>query len=114
MNTFESVNRFLQRQLAEESAMDGRIVVMAVVVAYIACLGLVNFLAPNLDIFRKVGVPPIVPIFADLRAILAGFESTRMGYDVIYSMPSEVYGRESLAYPSECLQKSRPNVVVGC
>jgi len=90
---------FLQRKLAEESVMDGRIVVMAVVAAYIACLGLVNFLAPNLDIFRKVGVPPIVPIFADLRAILAGFESTRMGYDVLYSMPSEVYGRESLAYP---------------
>ena len=75
---------------------------MAVVLALLGvltALALANLFVPYQRVLAALGVPPLTPIFADLRAVLGGFEATRLGYDVLLQMPKELYAEGRLIYP---------------
>ena len=99
MRLVEPIYLYLKDRVSQKSAVDGRIWVTAALALYFGSIYLVNFLVPYEKVWKRAGVPAMTPIFADLNAVLGGFECTRQGYDVLHVMPCDPYGRGSLAYP---------------
>jgi len=99
MRLAEPIHSYLKDRLSQKSVVDGRIWVTAVLALYFASIYLVSLFLPYEKVWQRTGVPAMTPIFADLRAVLGGFECTRQGYDVLHVMPCDPYGRGSLAYP---------------
>ena len=99
MRFVEPVYLYLKDRVSQKSATDGRIWVTVAVALYFGSIYLVSFFVPYEKVWKRMGVPAMTPIFADLRAVLGGFECTRQGYDVLHLMPCDPYGRGSLAYP---------------
>ncbi len=89
----------LRGRMSQPPRVDGRVWIAGALALYFVGLWLANFVIPYADLWKRVGVPSQTPIFGDLRAVLVGFECTRQGFDVLYSMPCDPNGAGSLAYP---------------
>ncbi len=79
----------------------------AVLLAWLGSLGVLalgSLFMPYQQILAALGVPPITPIFADLRAVLGGFEASRLGYDVLFEIPKNLYVEGRLIYPRLWMQ----------
>ena len=98
MNLIQPIYQFIKQKINYESKIDGRIWVSLVLLAYFGSLYLGNFFVPYQKIWGKLGIPTMTPSFADFRAVLAGFECTRLGYDIFQQMPCDPWGR-TWAYP---------------
>jgi hypothetical protein len=99
MKILDSIHRQIRKAIDKNSAIDGRYRVILAISLYFGLLYLSNLFTSYYTVWKKLGVPTIVPIFADLRGVLAGFECTRLGYDVLYELPCDPWKREFLAYP---------------
>jgi hypothetical protein len=77
--------------------MDGRLVLLLVVVAFgIAMMTIWS--ADRSVVWRSLGVPALVPEFADARVITSGWECSRLGFDVLAKNPCDPWGRP-MNYP---------------
>ncbi len=95
------INRFynLVKDLLERSSLfDGRWLVALSLVTYFLILFIANFLIPYYEFWQKIGIPAETPSFMDLRGVLAGFECTRLGYDVLLENPCDPWER-AIIYP---------------
>ena len=98
MNIVQSIHQSITQKINHKSKIDGRIWVSLVLLAYFGSLYLGNFFVPYQKIWGKLGIPTMTPPFADFRAILAGFECTRLGYDIFHQLPCDPWSI-TWAYP---------------
>lgn len=86
MDITQSIHDYMRKMLSHPSKKDGRIWIMVSLLSYFGFLFVANFFVPYHQVWRKLGVSAL-PSFIDLRAVLAGFECTRLGYDVLLDNP---------------------------
>lgn len=89
----------IRRGAAGAARIDGRFGVAATLALYFGGLWIANAFVPYTRAWKALGIPTVTPPFADLRGVLAGFECTRLGYDVLRTMPCDPYGEGLLPYP---------------
>ena len=104
LNGLERVDRWVKRLALVPAISDCRYAVVLAWLGSLAILALCNLVIPYQQMLTALGVPPITPIFADLRAVLGGFEATRLGYDVLFQIPRELYVEGRLIYPRLWMQ----------
>jgi hypothetical protein len=91
MNLIESIYSQVKQRINQPSKTDGRIWVVTLLLLYFGLLYFADYFIPYQKFWKILGVPTMTPIFADLRGVLASFECTRLGYDVLYELPCDVY-----------------------
>jgi hypothetical protein len=67
----------------------GALVAVALLFALLAALAQLE----RFDLLRHVGVPPMRPSFADVRAVTGACESVRLGFDPMLANPGDPWGR---------------------
>lgn len=99
MNLLNQIHNCVRRNALRTSAWDCRFAVLLAWLGVLAALAVSNVFIPYQRILSTLGVPPVTPMFTDLRAVLGGFEATRLGYDVLLRLPIELYSEGRLIYP---------------
>lgn len=92
------IYNFLKNSLKTKSKIDGRILLVAVLIGYVSLLFFLSRFIGLDNAWDKLGVSSMNPRFADLRVVLAGFECTRLGYDAQLINPCDPWDRP-FAYP---------------
>lgn len=83
----------------KETRLDHRWVLALLLIIYMIGVALGNYLMFYNEVWDALGVPVLVHnSFADLRAVLSGFECTRSGHNVLISNPCDYKGYP-LNYP---------------
>jgi len=101
----ETINRLYSRftkNLSEVSKIDGRFLLLTLLVFYFLPLVFIVFSNSYADKWNSKWIYPLVPKmfppFADMRVIAAGSECIRMGYDVLIENPCDPLLRQ-MNYP---------------
>ena len=74
------------------SAVDGRLILVGVVIVYLAIIVTAR-LVWGVDVWPLLGVPSGPSLFFDARNLTAAWESSRLGYDPLYISPRDPWGR---------------------
>jgi hypothetical protein len=82
----------LRRLLQWAPGADGRVVLLAAVVLYLAVIA-AGRRAWDVDIWPLLGVPSGPSLFFDARNLTAAWECQRLGYDPLYESPCDPRGR---------------------
>ncbi|WP_107667862.1 hypothetical protein [Cyanothece sp. BG0011] len=98
MKITQSIHDQVKRMLNQPSNIDGRMWVSLSFLSYFGFLFVANFFVSYQEVWKKLKVPAMNPSFADLRAILTGFECTRLGFDVLLENPCDPWDRPVI-YP---------------
>lgn len=99
-----SFQNHLNHQLSKTTKFDGRILLLAILIAYFMPIAIAtNFFSNYPDSWLKFNfiyplVDTLLPPFADLRVIATGAECIRLGYDVLVVNPCDPWKRP-MNYP---------------
>jgi len=104
MQILQSFKKFLDRQLSRTSKLDGRFLLLTILILYFLPIILTSHFfiyypkSWNNSSFIYPLVPKMLPPFADMRVIAAGAECIRLGYDVLIENPCDPWLRP-MNYP---------------
>ncbi len=71
------INNSLQNFFSKKSKIDGRFLILAILLVYFSLIFIDNYSGTYPQLWRKFGVPAINYPFADLKEVLAGFDCVR-------------------------------------
>jgi hypothetical protein len=80
------------RVVVQASGIDGRVVLLAAVAAYLATIA-AGRLVWGVDLWPYLGVPSGPSLFFDARNLTAAWECQRLGYDPLYENPCDPWNR---------------------
>ena len=92
-----SLTRPLARLLAYQGRQDGRIVIIAALILYVAAVAAAGLLW-QVNLWPWLGIPPGPSVFFDTRNVLAALECHRIGYDPLVDNPCDPW-RRPMFYP---------------
>lgn len=103
MRIVSSFQNFLSRQLSKTSKLDGRFLLLAILIVYfVPILFATSFFSNYPESWNSCLifplVPKLLPPFADMRVITAGAECIRLGYNVLIENPCDPWKRP-MNYP---------------
>lgn len=99
MRILQTYQNFITRQLSKTSKLDGRFLLLAILILYFLPILLTsNFFTYFPKSWRQSSfiyplVDKMLPPFADMRVIAAGAECIRLGYDVLMENPCDPWQR---------------------
>ena len=102
MKILPSFQEYFSRQLSKTSKLDGRFLLLAILIVYFTPILIAVFSPDYSRLWNSRWIypfiPKMLPLFADMRVITAGSECIRLGYDVLVENPCDPWNRE-MNYP---------------
>ncbi len=104
MQILQRFQNFLDRQLSKTSKVDGRFLLLTILILYFLPILLTSHFFTYYpkswrhSLFIYPLVPKMLPPFADMRVITAGAECIRLGYDVLIENPCDPW-QHLMNYP---------------
>ncbi len=97
MRILQRFQDYLSRQLSKTSKLDGRLLLLAILIVYFLPILIASF-SPNYpELWNSLWiypfVPKMLPPFADMRVVTSGAECIRLGYDVLVENPCDPWNR---------------------
>ena len=103
MRILQSCQNFISRELSKTSTLDGRFLLLVILIAYFIPILVATSFFSNFPDSWNSGliyplIPKMLPPFADMRVLTAGSECIRLGYDVLSENPCDPWKRP-MNYP---------------